>query len=542
MIKQNIFFTFFFSTLFILGEVIFRIIFSDQQYLLKSSEYIYLLIIAAFISTINVKVLKSFLFIIFLFFTLQVLHFDYYGYFIFPIEIILFFIRQNEIYAPFISSLSLKSLFPLIVCLLAFVLTRYLVQKTVRRYHGRVGTIIFILAIIYPLIQIGLNFNKGHLGSRPNNNKSVIKNTMYVLTHFVGKTLPSYIFDLELISSWKRSPFKKREQVNINYEVIFVLGESLSSAHLPLWGYKRTTTPFLSQILKLNNSIYKQTFSIGVYTDTSIPMILNVAQKANAINYIIDGHNNLFNLAKKSNFETYFLSAQSEDSFSYIKNYLHPRLIDKYQNATTLGFSNNTLDHNILDYLKKYKVIKSKKKKFIILNMSGSHEPYMKKVPSTFQPFGTKSYIDQYDNTIAYTDLYLKKLYKELKESNNKYILIYTSDHGQHVTDKIMGKGNHTNLKHILVPTIFIPINTTIDSSLVKFFKNKKFINHYQLSLSIAHLLGFNSLPKTDRNDLISFVIGGKLSGNNGVSTIKVKDNSVNTNLPDNKNITLEVN
>jgi glucan phosphoethanolaminetransferase (alkaline phosphatase superfamily) len=542
MIKQNIIFTILFSALFILGELIFRGIFSEQQYLTKPSEYIYLLIIAALISIINVKILKSFLFIIFLFFTLQVLHFDYYGYFIFPIEIILFFTRQNEIYAPFISSLSLKSLFPLIVCLLTYLLTRYLVQKTIKRYHGKVGTIIFILAIIYPLIQIGVNFNKGHLGSRPNSNKSVIKNTMYVLTHFIGKTLPSYAFSLELIPSWNQSILNKREQVNIDYEVIFVLGESLSSAHLPFWGYHRNTTPFLSEIHKVSNSIYKQTFSSGVYTDTSIPMILNVAKKANAINHIISGNNNLFNLAKKSNLGTYFLSAQSEDSFSYIKNYLHPRLIDNYQNATTLGFSGNTLDHNILDYLKKSEVLQSKKKKFIILNMSGSHEPYMKKVPSTFQPFGTDSYIDQYDNTIAYTDLYLQKLYQELKESKKKYILIYTSDHGQHVTKKIMGKGNHTNLKHILVPTIFIPINTNIDHKLVNFLKNKKFINHYQLSLSIAHLLGFNSLPKTSENGLISFVIGGELSGNNGISTIKVKENSLKTNLPDSENITLEVN
>jgi len=542
MIKQNIIFTLLLSILFFFGEVIFRIIFSEQQYLLKPTEYIYLLLIAALISTVSVKILKTFLFIIFLFFTLQVLHFDYYGYFIFPIEIILFFIRQNEIYAPFISSLSLKSLFPLIVCLFAYLLTRYLVQKTVKRYHGRIGTIIFLLAIIYPLIQIGVNFNKGHLGSRPNSNKSVIKNTMYVLTHFIGKTLPSYVFDLELISSWQRAPLKKREKVNIDYEVIFVLGESLSSAHLPFWGYHRNTAPFLSEILKFDNSIYKQTFSSGVYTDTSIPMILNVAKKANAINYIISGNNNLFNLAKKSNLGTYFLSAQSEDSFSYIKNYLHPRLIDNYQNATTLDFRGDTLDHNILDYLKKSEVIQSKKKKIIILNMSGSHEPYIKKVPSTFQPFGTDSYIDQYDNTIAYTDLYLQKLYQELKESQKKYILIYTSDHGQHVTKKIMGKGNHTNLKHILVPTIFIPINTKIDLKLVNFLKNKKFINHYQLSLSIAHLLGFKSLPKTSKNNLISFVIGGELSGNNGISTIKVKDNRVNTKLVDKQNITLEVN
>ena len=473
-----------------------------------------------------------------MFIVLQIFHFDYFNYFIFPMEIILFFIRQSEVYEPFFATLSIKSIYPIFILGVGIFLFVSLNKFTKHRYQGKIGTLIFLLILIFPLIRISLHFEKRHLGAIPNSERSVLKNSMYMLTHFIGKTLPIYVFDLQLVESWKSPEFKKRENYSPELNIVFILGESLTSRHMPLFGYERNTTPFLSAIVQNNPQvIYKESFSSGLYTGTSIPMFINSAKKPNATIHVLEQKYNLFKIAKDQGLVTQFLSAQSRDEFRYIKNYLAPKYIDTYIDANSLGYQNSILDMLIIDHVKSSQILPTNQHHFAVLNMNGSHEPYQKRVPQNYAPFGTSNYINQYDNTIRYTDLYIENLYQYLEQLNKKTILIYTSDHGQHVKKDSLGKGDISNINHALVPFILIPINMQIDARLNQFLSSKKYVSHYQIALSVLYLLGLDSLPLEEKSTLEAYVLGAELSGNTEYAVIQVKDNRYNTTLPEDKNI-----
>ena len=182
-------------------------------------------------------------------------------------------------------------------------------------------------------------------------------------------------------------------------------------------------------------------------------MILNVAKRPNAIQYILSNKTNLFKLAKDNGYNTYFISAQANDGFSYIRSYIGIKYIDKYIDSSNYGYDKYTsgLD-NIL--LKEFKKIDLSKNNFIVLNMIGSHSPYNTRVPNDFKPFGNKNILDNYNNTVSYSDKILTSLIEHIHINDKKILFIFTSDHGQSVGINGYGHGNIKNPFHYQVPAI----------------------------------------------------------------------------------------
>src|SRR5699024_7321367 len=97
-----------------------------------------------------------------------------------------------------------------------------------------------------------------------------------------------------------------------------------------------------------------------------------------------------------------------------------------------------------------------KKSNLIILHQRGSHSPYTQRVPEDFKPFGTGNYQNDYDNTVLYTDLFLKKTINKLDHLllDDNWVFIFTSDHGQTVTPKTMGHGSLNIESNYIVPSL----------------------------------------------------------------------------------------
>ena len=284
-----------------------------------------------------------------------------------------------------------------------------------------------------------------------------------------------------------------------------------------------STTKNLDQLSAESPHFYtSQVISAGVYTDTSIPMILNIAKKPNALEHILSNQSNLFKMAKDNNFTTYWISSQSKDGFSYIRNYMGIQYIDHYFDSSNFGFDKYSSGYDTIIYEGLKNIDLNHHNNFIVLNMIGSHSPYEKRVPQSFKPFGTQNNINNYENSVAYTDKIISDIINYLQQHNqSKTLLIFTSDHGESVSIQGGGHGNIKNREHFEAPLILFTNNFTLDDSILKIIKNQ-YISHYTMAQIVAHYLGYNSLEYMTMDR--AYVIGNELSGNAGYIEYNRKD------------------
>ena len=520
--KYNLIFGLSISILFILLEYIFRINQLNLINYIKLSDYLTIILLFISISFLESRLTKIVLIFISAVFIIQIIHFNYFGYLLFPLEFILFFTKSHEIFETLNTRLDIL-IEPIIFTIILFISISKVLKYTKNRLTYTKYKYIFILFLVIPIINTAIHYKKRTLGERPNGGKSIIKNSVYVTKAFIGKTLPLYLFDIQVVNKYITSP-KYSKNINSKIDnVILIIGESLSLHYMSLYGYKKSTTPKFDELSKINNNFYvTKALSSGLYTDTSIPMILNVAKKPNAIEHIISNKANLFKMAKENNFNTYWISSQSKDGFSYIRNYMGIKYIDNYIDSSNFGFDKYTsgLDNIIYNKLKNIDLNSSNN--FIVLNMIGSHEPYEKRVPSNFHPFGTKSILNNYENSVAYTDKIVSKIIFYLKQnSKSKTLLIFTSDHGQHVSKAGYGKGDIRNKKDYEVPLILFTNNFNLDKS-IKEIITDKYVSHYTMSQIVAYYLGYdsNKYIETDK----AYIVGGELSGNSGYIEYDLKN------------------
>ena len=456
-------------------------------------------------------------------FIIEIGHFNYFGYFLFPMEFILCFTKSHEMIETLNTKLDIL-IEPALYALALFYFIRKINIMTSHRVKFNKMSYLLLLLIFIPIIKTTIQYKERGLGEKPDTNKSLIKNALYVSKAFLGKTLPLYIFNLEVVNEYKPKAFTPQRTNQID-NVILIIGESLSLHYMSLYGYKEKTTPNLDKMVKNSKDIYlSKAISAGVFTDTSIPMILNSAKRPSAINHILSNQSNLFKLAKSNNFTTHWISSQANDGFSYIRSYMGLKHIDNYTDSTKHGFDNFTSGYDSIIYDELKKINLDKNKNFIVLNMVGSHSPYKTRVPNNFKPFGEESELKEYQNSVAYTDKIISNIIKYIKHnSKSKTLLIFTSDHGESVGKNESGHGNINNKKHYQVPLLFFTNNFLLNKEIQKTLQ-ENYLSHYTISLICANYLGYDTLKYIDREK--AFIIGNDLSGNAGYVEYNLKNNT----------------
>lgn len=507
-------------------ETIYRAATEQLNVLLPLNEYLTFILLFLVLSYCNKYVAKGFLIFLLLFFFFQMGNYNYFGYFIFPIEIYLFFTKQREIFEVVPSALDM-----ILVPLAASIVTWLLIVLVEKKFHIRKTnwkmSVFFLLILTLPILKLGFTKERNQLGSRPSESKSIIKNSIYVTQYFIGKTFPRMLFDISTIQAWERDQFKTTANQGYYDNVVFIIGESLTKNHMSLFGYPKATTPNFDKLRDDKNFLYRPAISAGVFTDTAIPAILGVAKKPDATAYIISTKNNLFRLAKLQGYTTYFISAQSRDNFSYIRSYMGITHIDHYidPSAITGNDYSSLQDDFLIDELKKIPLSRAQggNKNLIILNMAGSHEPYASRYPAQFNKFG-ESFSDQYDNSIYYTDHILTSIIDYLQKNNSgRTVFIYTSDHGQHVGESGYGKGNIEMPTDYEVPLLVYPIHADLEPEVRQRF-NKEWSSHYEIAELVAYYLGYDSLRSIEGSvddAQIMYVCGGEINGNSGYTELR---------------------
>lgn len=232
--------------------------------------------------------------------------------------------------------------------------------------------------------------------------------------------------------------------------LVVAIGESSNRHHWSLYGYPRPTTPRLEG----------RRADLLVFEDAISAYALTTASVATALSYnggLEDLGVPLINVFKQAGFETIWLSNQSTiDSFNSIVQMVSGADRHLYLNRGGDQGYVRMYDHHVLPVLKEILNTPSPTgKRVVFVHMMGSHVNYAARVPEAFNLFIQKddlparpwrkgralSYINDYDNSILYTDSVLADMLDVLAEVPNS-ALLYFSDHGEEVYDTLPQHGH----------------------------------------------------------------------------------------------------
>jgi lipid A ethanolaminephosphotransferase len=225
--------------------------------------------------------------------------------------------------------------------------------------------------------------------------------------------------------------------------VIFVLGEAARYDHFSLNGYKRDTNINLEKIKNLIN--FPDVHSCGTETAVSVPCMFSPYSRSEYSDKKAKHTDSVIDVINRSGVNVLWRDndSGSKGVASRIKNY------EDYNHADIKPYCKNG---NCYDDVLLYKLqtwlndLNNSKSVFIVLHTKGSHGPaYYKRYPENFEKYKPVcktnqlqeckkgEVINAYDNTILYTDDFLNKVIKFLKENQKKYItaMYYMADHGE---------------------------------------------------------------------------------------------------------------
>ena len=251
---------------------------------------------------------------------------------------------------------------------------------------------------------------------------------------------------LKLLKAQRK--FEKFESINSIHPVdlketyVVVLGESVDRKHLSLYGYDRDTSPLLGS-LKADLYIFDNIVSPHAHTVQVLRKALTFARgndlapfrnKGSVINYFND-----------AGFKTFWISNQftAGDSDNL------PAVIGS--DATSSIFLNQThwkggsiqkppFDEVVLEPLAQA-LTDEAPKKMIFIHLMGSHTAYEHRFPENFKKFNQgktsrQKAVDNYDNSILYTDFVLYLALNQLTQRRNEQtFFLYLADHGNDVYD-----------------------------------------------------------------------------------------------------------
>ena len=249
-------------------------------------------------------------------------------------------------------------------------------------------------------------------------------------------------------------------------DIVLVIGESLNRFHMQLYGYERPTTPELVALQGQGALLaFENVVSIGPRTLVSVPYLLTGLQGIDPAG-IIYRTPTLFNYAKASGYETALITAQ-DFQWRNIDKLFVDRDLDHFRQGSDFSADvdvsvgaddQRVLDRGVFPWLQAR--AQMKRPLLLVTQMSGSHPPYASQVPQALKPFLPEDHpegINAYDNTVWYTDLYLKRLVETVRRHRPNSWVFFSSDHGQHVT----GQGGlfHGDLSDevLRVPLIVFP-------------------------------------------------------------------------------------
>lgn len=385
-----------------------------------------------------------------------------------------------------------------------------------RQAKSAIADGIFFAAIIY--ISAASFITGRDFAISPRTNYSRIKMNYFSLGYFLGRTLPYEWLHLSAIPKYSH-PTPPIKTAPLIKNIVLIMGESESATHVSFFGYPRETTPFFRQLSQEQPSaIIMQSYSGGMLTHISLPVLFNAIPHPNGWEQITKGYTNLFNLAKQQQYRTFFFTSQPTKQMA-IMNLIGQRWIDTLRYPTDEGYGFNDVmpDKKLLPHL--YDIDLDNGLNFVVLHQRGSHVVYGEALTEEEKVFKGETPVDNYDSTIHQTDVIIRQAYEYLSKRKEKdWILLYTSDHGQYVTNKVQNQGTAQYADNYTVPLMIFTPDTALQGTLAKTFNSCQMAFHQQLSTFLIHTMGYDMpISGCDKGA----VSGNVLSGDAGYFNIR---------------------
>lgn len=260
---------------------------------------------------------------------------------------------------------------------------------------------------------------------------------------------------------------------------IVIIGESVNKHHMSLYGAKEKTTPYLDS-MESDLFIFRNVKSAHCNTREAVAGLLCLNENFE------DG--DIITFFKQAGFKTFWFSNQytagnCDNFISMIASLSDEKaFINKSHYRTKLT---SVFDEKLLDNFKGAFYNKADRK-IIFLHLMGSHLPYCKRYPAAFDKF--KSYsnfssklkeIDEYHNSILYTDYILNKILEIVKQYKGKVCVLYFSDHGEDITESPTSP--HSHVESLSTPAMFeIPFIVWLSDEYKN--SNEEFIKNWDLN------------------------------------------------------------
>ena len=245
----------------------------------------------------------------------------------------------------------------------------------------------------------------------------------------------AYLDERKIIAA-ERSLFSgKADSDADSLTVVLVIGESLRYDHLGFNGYSRNTTPLLAKDSNLVS--YPNVYTEPCFTHTSVPHMLTRADSLNPERAYTE--QSFITLFKQAGYRTSWLANQ-ESVVTYVYFMNECDTLAYANSGKSLYIFDKWLDTDLLPMYKQ-ELNRKEDKKFILLHTIGSHWWYNSHFTDSFEVFkptiksrvisscSREEMINSYDNTVLFTDYFLDKVIRELKDK--KAILLFLSDHGE---------------------------------------------------------------------------------------------------------------
>ena len=366
------------------------------------------------------------------------------------------------------------------VLLILFLLYKFIIN------HKNTYKIIRIISIFISIILILI------LG----NHQPIVFIKKYIEVSQNSKIVLARAKYLHSINSIKKPKKHSLNKQNIKYDkIIIILGESVNKHHMQIYGYNKNTTPFFSKLLR-SKKLYK----------------FNVIAPANSTRWVVGM---LFTKANVSDWKNMYIHSQS--IVSDFKDYGYKTYwisnqgkLDSHETYVTsiANESDNQIFFNqgiykkakpdiiIKTYLDKLKF--NNGKEFYVFHLIGSHFSYKKRVTNDHILYKyPKNIIEEYDNTIFFTDYIIKNIFNFFTKNSQRVLIIYLSDHGEIVNPSKFGHGFYPTFKDEYEIPLLIYSNIKNKRIDLLFQKNK---NHYFNMENFNYLIKYISGISNDLN------------------------------------------
>ena len=286
---------------------------------------------------------------------------------------------------------------------------------------------------------------------------------------------------------------------------LIVIGESLGKRHMSLYGYHRETNPYLSE-LNRNEELIVFNEANACHTHT-MPVLEMALTSANQMNRLKGAEGvPLIPILNEAGFQTYWISNQIKYSaWDNVVTVLSESCDKQVFINKKIGTLVKTKDYDerLIVEVEKALNDNTEENKVVFVHLMGSHGDYYERYPPRFDRFSgsfskgefgsqTKSYIDEYDNSVLYNDSVVVEILEQFRKSNSTVkSMVYLSDHGEEI---LLNKGhNSSDLTFNMVRIPFLV------------WTNDEYKQRYPSKLS-AIKAGVN---KTFTNDLLDqFILG----------------------------------